>query len=78
MKLLKKHRGEFRYTRVLDNVPKWSVRGNMTDAWIHIAKQPLDTKNYALLYWVRRSIYALELKHATLNRMKKGTRINNS
>ena len=76
MKLLKEHYEEFRHTEALDNVPKWGIRGNETDAWIHMAKQPFDTENYALLYRVRKSIHALELKGATLNRMKKVTRIN--
>ena len=78
MKLHKEHCEEFRYTEVLDNVPKWGIRGNETNAWVHIAKQPLEIENYALLYQVRRSIHALELKGAALNRMKKETRINKS
>ena len=78
MKLLKEHCEEFHHTKALDNVPKLSVKGNGTKAWVHIAQQSLDTKNYTLLYWVRRSIHALELKCATLKRMKKRTRINRS
>ena len=76
MKLLKEHHEEFRHNGILNNVPKWGVRGNETDVWVHMAEQPLDTENYALLYRVRRSIHALELKGPALNMMKKGTHIN--
>ena len=76
MKLLKEHHEEFRNIEALDNVPEWGIRGIGTDAWVHMAKQPPHTENYALLYRVRRSIHALELKGAALNRMKKGTHIN--
>ena len=67
MKLLKERHEEFCHTGALDNVPKWGVRGNGTDAWVHMAEQPLDTQNYALLYQVRRSIHALELKGTCRN-----------
>ena len=76
MKLLKEHHEEFRHTGALDNVPIWGVLGNKTDARVHMAEQPPDIENYTLLYRVRRSIHALELKGAALNKMKKGTLIN--
>ena len=76
MKLLKEHHEEFYHTGALDNVLKWGVRRNKTDAWVHMAEQPPDTENYTLLYQVRRSIHALELKGIALNKMKKGTHIN--
>ena len=78
MKLLQEHCEEFCHIGALDNVPKWGVRGNGTNAWVHIVEQPPDIENYALLYQMRRSIHALELKCTALKRMKKGTRINNS
>ena len=76
MKLFKEHHEEFRHNGTLDNVLKWGVRGIGTNVWVHMAEQPPDTKNYVLLYQVRRSIHALELKGAALKRMKKGTHIN--
>ena len=56
MKLLKEHHEEFCHTEALDNVPKWGIRGNGTNDWVHMAKQPPDTENYTLLYCVRRNI----------------------
>ena len=44
--------------------------GGGTKAWVHKAEQPPDTEDHALLYRVRWSIHALELKHAAL-KMKK-------
>ena len=76
MKLLKEHHEEFRHTRALDNVPKWGVKVNGTDTWVHMAEQPPNTQNYTFLYRVRRSIHALELKGVALNKMKKETHIN--
>ena len=76
MKLLKEHHEEFRHTEAPNNVPKWGVRGNGTNDWVHMAEQPFDIENYALFYRVKRSIHALELKGAALNRMKKVTCIN--
>ena len=76
MKLLKEHHEDFRHTGLLDNVMEWGVRGIGTDAWVHMTEQPPNTKNYTFLYRVRRSIHALELKGAALNKMKKGTHIN--
>ena len=78
MKLLEEHYEEFYHTEVLDNVPKRSVRGSGTKVGVHKAEQPFNTKNYALLYRVRWSIHALELKRDTLNNTRKGTGINNS
>ena len=76
MKLLKEHHEEFCHTGALDNVLEWGVRGIGIDAWVHMVEQPPNTENYALLYRVRRSIHALELKGVALNMMKKGTHIN--
>ena len=76
MKLLKEHYEEFRHTGALDNVLEWGIRGIGTDAWVHMEEQLPNTENYALLYQVRRSIHALELKEAALKRMKKGIHIN--
>ena len=76
MKRLKEHHEEFRHIGALDNVLERGVRGIGRDAWVHMVEQPLNTENYALLYRVRRSIHALEVKGAALNKMKKGTHIN--
>ena len=76
MKLLKEHHEEFRHTGALDNVLERGGTGIRRDAWVHMAEQPPNTENYALLYRVRRSIHALEVKGAALNKMKKGTHIN--
>ena len=76
MKLLKEHHEEFRHTGALDNVLERGGRGIRKDVWIHMAEQPPNTENYALLYRVRGSIHALEVKGAALNKMKKGTHIN--
>ena len=70
MKLIKEHGEELRYTGALDNVPERGIRGSETKAWVYKAEQPPDTKNHALLYQVRWSIHALELKCAAL-KMKK-------
>ena len=75
MKLLKEHHEEFRHTGVLDNVLEWGIKGIGRDALVHMAEQSSNTENYALLYRVRRSILALEMKGAALNKMKKGTHI---
>ena len=76
MKLLKEHHEEFRHTGALDNVLERGGRGIQRDDWVHMAEQPPNTENYALLYWVRGSIHALEVKGAALNKMKKGIHIN--
>ena len=73
MKLLKEHYEEFHHIGALDNVLEWDVRGIGRDTWVHMAEQPPNTENYALLYRMRRSIHALEVKGAALNKMKKGT-----
>ena len=73
MKLVKEHCEEFRHTRALDNVPKRDVKGSGTKAWVHKTEQPPDTENHALLYRVRWSIHALELKGAALNKTKGDT-----
>ena len=70
MEPVQEHGEELRQTGVLDNVPEWGVKGSGTKAWVHIAEQPPDTENYALLYRMRWSIHALELKRAAL-KMKK-------
>ena len=70
MELVQEHGEELRQTGAVDNVPEWGVRGSGTEAWVHKAEQPLDTENHALLYQVRWSIHALELKRAAL-KMKK-------
>ena len=75
MKLVKEHREELWHTKALDNALKRSVRGSGTKAWVHKAEKPPDTKNHALLYQVRWSIHALELKCVVLN--KKMIHINN-
>ena len=64
------HGEELRQTGALDNVPEWGIKGSGTKAWIHKAEQPPNTKDHALLHWVRWSIHALELKRAAL-KMKK-------
>ena len=76
MKLLKEHHEEFRHTGALDNVVERDGRGIRRDANVHMSEQPPNTENYALPYQVRRSIHALEVKGAALNKMKKGTHIN--
>ena len=76
MKLLKEHHEEFRHTGALDNVLERGGSGIQRDAWVHMAEQAPNTENYALLYRVRESIHALEVKGAALNKMKKGTHIN--
>ena len=70
MEPVQEHGEELRQTGLLDNVPEWGVRGSGTEAWVHIAEQPPGIEDHALLYWVRWSIYALELKCAAL-KMKK-------
>ena len=40
MKLHKEHREEFCHIEALDNVPKRSVQGSGTKAWVHKAEQP--------------------------------------
>ena len=70
MKLIKEHGEELWHTRALDNVLKRGVRGSGTKALVHKAEQPPDTENHALLYRVRWSIHALELKRVAL-KMKK-------
>ena len=70
MEPVQEHGEELRQTRALDNVPEWGVRGSGTEAWVHIAEQSPDTENHALLYRVRWSIHALELKCVAL-KMKK-------
>ena len=70
MEPVQEHGKELRQTGALDNVPEWGVRGSGTEAWVHIAKQPPDTENHALLYRVRWSIHAVELIRAAL-KMKK-------
>ena len=49
MKLFKEHREEFCHIRALGNVPKWDVKENRTNTWVHIEEQPSGTKNYTLL-----------------------------
>ena len=70
MEPVQEHGEELRQTGALDNVPEWGVRGSGTEAWVHKAEQPSDTEDHALLYRVRWSIHALELKRAAL-KMKK-------
>ena len=70
MEPVQEHGEELRQAGALDNVPEWGVRGSGTEAWVHIAEQSPDTENHALLYRVRWSIHALELKRAAL-KMKK-------
>ena len=59
MTLVKEHREEFWHTGALDNVPERDVKGSGTKAWVHKAKQPPNTEDHALLYWVRWSINVL-------------------
>ena len=76
MKLLKEHHEEFCHIGALDNVLEWGIIGIGRDAWVDMAEQPPNIELYALLYQMRRSIHALEVKGGTLNKMKKGTHIN--
>ena len=73
MKLLKEHHEEFCHTGALENVVERGGAGIRWNAWVHMAEQPPNIENYALLYRVRRSIHALEVKGAAPNKMKKGT-----
>ena len=66
MKLIKKHGEELWHTGAQDNVLERGVKGRGTKARVHKAEQLPDTENHALLYWVRWSIHALDLKRATL------------
>ena len=70
MKLIKEHGEELWHTGALDNVPERGVKGRGTKARVNKAEQPPNTKNHTLLYRVRWSIHALELKRAAL-KMKK-------
>ena len=49
MKPIQEHGDELRQTGALDNVPEWGIKGSGTEARVHIAKQPPDTENHALL-----------------------------
>ena len=71
MKLIKEHGEELGHPGAKDNVPEWGIRGRGAKARVHIAEQHPDTENHALLYRVRWSIYALELKLAALNMKKR-------
>ena len=71
MKLIKEHGEELGHTGAKDNVPKRGIKGRGAKARVHIAEQPPNTENHALLYWVRWSIHALELKRAALNMKKR-------
>ena len=70
MKLIKEHGEELWHIGAPNNVPERGVRGSGTKAWVHKAEQPPDTENHVLLYRVRWSIDALELKCIALNRTK--------
>ena len=70
MKLIKEHGEELRHTGAQDNVPERGIRRRGAKARVYKAKQPPDTENHAILYRVRWSIQALELKCVAL-KMKK-------
>ena len=71
MKLIKEHSEELRHTRAQDNVPERGVRRRGTKARVHKTEQSPDIENHALLYRVRWSIHALELKHVALKIKKR-------
>ena len=71
MKLIKEHGEELRHTGAQDNVLEWGIRGRGAKGRVHKAEQPPNTENHALLYRVRWSIHALELKRAALNMKKR-------
>ena len=50
MEPVQEHGEELRQTGAVDNVPEWGVKGSGTEAWVHIAEQPLNTEDHALLY----------------------------